>query len=680
MKSNLALFCIIGSLLVTPVIVLAADYHVGPGQSYTTIGSVPWYTLAAGDTVYIHYATYHEKFNISTRGTAQNPIRVIGVPDGSGNRPVIDGQNATTSTNNHHRWQTPNIIQWDGVVFIMPNSNDDAPLPGYIEIKNLEIKNGYKTSNFTAENGATLAYEGFAAGIYIRSCQYVTIENCVIHDNGQAIYAWTGAGGNWWDGLASNITIRGNYFYNNGQTGSYTEHQTYLEGLNTIYEYNYYGPQRSGAWGSDLKDRGAGTVIRYNYFDSAPSGWLIDLPEPENGWDALGFSNNEYKQVFIYGNVFVNNGNYSPNYFHWDEDHYAQGTTNPTGQHGRAAIAGGRLFFYNNTVLTIGNQSDFGYAASFHLFNTTYGGYECNPSGARPGIVDVRNNIFAVLPRTAGQPIPIQQFAYCDDQNFNFGVNWVSPGWVTNTSGSVTGLSNIFSPAGNDPGFVNIGTNDLHLTTGSSALNIAGPLAPEVINNYMGLDLTPIAQHVFRQLTEVRSGLTDLGAYQYNPSVPDTAPPTVVNFTMPTTASSLTVAISSFAASDNVGVTGYLITESSTAPAVSSPGWIASAPSSFTFSTAGSKTAYAWAKDAAGNLSASLSASVAITTPFTQLTISDALKVLRASVGLTTLTGSEQINYDVAPLGSNGLPIGNGVINIEDALLILRRSIGIGNW
>ncbi|KAB0668202.1 DNRLRE domain-containing protein [Oryzomonas sagensis] len=100
-------------------------------------------------------------------------------------------------------------------------------------------------------------------------------------------------------------------------------------------------------------------------------------------------------------------------------------------------------------------------------------------------------------------------------------------------------------------------------------------------------------------------------------TLPDTTAPTVGTFTMPATATSLTVAISSFTASDNVGVTGYLVTESATAPAASATGWSAGAPTSFTFSAAGSTTAYAWAMDAAGNVSAAKSSSVAITLPDT---------------------------------------------------------------
>jgi hypothetical protein len=97
------------------------------------------------------------------------------------------------------------------------------------------------------------------------------------------------------------------------------------------------------------------------------------------------------------------------------------------------------------------------------------------------------------------------------------------------------------------------------------------------------------------------------------PPTGDTTAPTITAFTIPATATSLTVSITSLVASDNVGITGYMLTESSTKPAASGAGWTASSPSSYTFGSAGAKTLYAWAKDAAGNVSSSKSASTTIT-------------------------------------------------------------------
>jgi len=103
----------------------------------------------------------------------------------------------------------------------------------------------------------------------------------------------------------------------------------------------------------------------------------------------------------------------------------------------------------------------------------------------------------------------------------------------------------------------------------------------------------------------------------------DITAPTVTAFVIPSISDSLSVPISTFTATDNTGgtgVTGYIVTESATAPDASVSGWSATAPTSYTFpdtTTNGLKTLYAWAKDAVGNVSTSRSATVTITLPVT---------------------------------------------------------------
>jgi hypothetical protein len=94
----------------------------------------------------------------------------------------------------------------------------------------------------------------------------------------------------------------------------------------------------------------------------------------------------------------------------------------------------------------------------------------------------------------------------------------------------------------------------------------------------------------------------------------DTAAPTVVTFSIPSTSTSLTVSISSIVATDNVGVTGYMVSQSSTKPAATASGWSTMPPSRFTFTATGTQSLYAYAKDAAGNVSAGLRATVTIST------------------------------------------------------------------
>ncbi|MEJ5376033.1 MAG: hypothetical protein WHX93_05600 [bacterium] len=131
-----------------------------------------------------------------------------------------------------------------------------------------------------------------------------------------------------------------------------------------------------------------------------------------------------------------------------------------------------------------------------------------------------------------------------------------------------------------------------------------------------------IGNHTFNAALEAKdsdgdgfSNLSEINARTFpgDPSskpATDTTSPTVTSFTIPSTSTSLTVPITSFTATDNVGVTGYALSESGSTPP---SGWSGSAPSSYTFSSAGTKTLYAWAKDAAGNISSPKSAQVSIT-------------------------------------------------------------------
>ncbi|HBI34804.1 TPA: hypothetical protein DDY33_01570, partial [Candidatus Nomurabacteria bacterium] len=63
------------------------------------------------------------------------------------------------------------------------------------------------------------------------------------------------------------------------------------------------------------------------------------------------------------------------------------------------------------------------------------------------------------------------------------------------------------------------------------------------------------------------------------------------------------------------GVTGYLLSESSTTPSASSGSWSSTPQTSYTFTTQGTKTLYAFAKDLAGNVSLSSSDTITITLP-----------------------------------------------------------------
>ena len=92
----------------------------------------------------------------------------------------------------------------------------------------------------------------------------------------------------------------------------------------------------------------------------------------------------------------------------------------------------------------------------------------------------------------------------------------------------------------------------------------------------------------------------------------DAAPPQIVGFALPAVWDSLTAPILDLSANDNVGIAGYLLSETTATPGANDGGWQSLRPTNYTFASAGEKTVYAWVKDAAGNVSAPASAATTV--------------------------------------------------------------------
>ena len=113
---------------------------------------------------------------------------------------------------------------------------------------------------------------------------------------------------------------------------------------------------------------------------------------------------------------------------------------------------------------------------------------------------------------------------------------------------------------------------------------------------------------------------------------PSTTAPSVFRFAVPQIYSGLTVPIRSFLATDNSGVSGYIITETAAVPDVNALGWTVAPPASYTFSSGGAKTLYAWVKDIENNVSAP---EIAVT----------------SVPGVYTITATAGSNGNINPLG-----------------------------
>lgn len=123
----------------------------------------------------------------------------------------------------------------------------------------MDIQNGYPTNSFTDRRGNTQNYANNAAAIHLEEGNHISIKGCNLHLCGNGIFSGH---------FTRNVLISGNHIYDNGVIGRYYEHNTYTESLGITYEYNHFGPLRTGCIGNNLKDRSAGTVIRYNWIES----------------------------------------------------------------------------------------------------------------------------------------------------------------------------------------------------------------------------------------------------------------------------------------------------------------------------------------------------------------------------------------------------------------------------
>jgi len=128
----------------------------------------------------------------------------------------------------------------------------------------------------------------------------------------------------------------------------------------------------------------------------------------------------------------------------------------------------------------------------------------------------------------------------------------------------------------------------------------------------------------------------------------DGTAPTVTSFTATTPSTSLNIPLTSFTASDNIAVTGYMITTSSTAPLAGDGGWTGTAPATYTIGSDGTYTLYPWAKDAAGNVSAVFATPRTVLVDTTAPTVSSTIPTNgTTSVALNssvTINWSENVN------------------------------------
>lgn len=367
--------------------------------------AVPWATLAAGDVVNIHHRAEPYRFivRVRARGTAASPIIINGVTDANGTRPVFHGSGArvaagcvTNDSNTVFNAANADAWQYREAIGLLGTANGisdpyDQQWPQYVEWRNLEITGCKLGAPWTDARGVSHTWSE-ASGMRLQNGKSITIENCVIHDNDFGVFTQSR---DQTEGTAvQEPVIRNCRIYGNGMVGRSTEHNLYIQARGPLIEGNYIGTLRAGALGSAYKSRSTGEVFRYNTVEAAQR--ILDFVEPEEQVQGL---NARADQPFVhcYGNLLVNDfkstygGSVQP--IHLGQDKFPEEggamkwvngvqVANPqltdadlripkTAEDGSTyyieATPRHTLFFWNNTVMYRGDQSDVWQVGVFDL-------------------------------------------------------------------------------------------------------------------------------------------------------------------------------------------------------------------------------------------------------------------------------------------------------------------------
>ncbi len=440
---------------------------VGPGEQYATPNDVPWEALAPSTLVRIHHRNepYRCKWVVNTVGTESAPLVVLGLRDDTtGARPMISGDGATTRLALDYWNEGRSVVKVGG-----SNLPTDDLVPAWVFIQGLDIRSGRPGYTFTDDAGNAGTYNSNAAAVHVEIGAHITIEDCEISDCGNGLFA--GA-------EVSDLSVRGNFVHANGIEGSIYEHNSYTECLGILFEYNRYGPLRPDCGGNNLKDRSAGTVIRYNWIEAGNR--QLDLVDTDH--QALR-DDPRYLTTLVYGNVLLeteNTGNSQILHYGGDSgdtDWYRKGT----------------LYFYHNTIV------------STRTGNTTLLRLSTDDEHA-----DVRNCVVHVT--ASGSHLAIR----ADAGVASLSHCWLTEGWVDSHDGAPNGsLATQDCVVGSDPGFVDLGNWALAPRVDAPLLGEAGPLAATAANH-------PVTrQYLVHQRGEARDDQPDpaLGAFAVAPAL-----------------------------------------------------------------------------------------------------------------------------------------------------------------
>jgi hypothetical protein len=466
------------------------DYQVGSGAGQlASLDQVPWQSLAAGDTVRIFPRAdpYRGKMLLTAHGTPAAPVRVCGVKGPNGERPVVDGSGATTRPGLVYGTRSNDALQQARAVVMINNGGEYTDYPTNIQIDGLVIRGAHPDYRFRDTGGAMQQYDDFGACIWIDRGHNIVIADNEITDCTNGIFSKSTDDGPF--AVTRNVRLVGNYIHGNGLAESDRLHNSYIQSVGAIYEFNFYGPLRANAGGAALKDRSVGTVVRFNRIEEGARS--IDLVEAED-FPETALADPAYRTTYVYGNQIWKSGD-TGSFFHYGGDHH--GST-PGGDWGEPLFRKGTLYFYHNTVRITGPGE---WSKLFQLSTTEEK-------------AEVWNNVFYF---EAGIPFPSMRqtseagAAWTAGGILNLGKNWINSNWVDSDEdhpvpGQLNGKANMLTGTA-----APIDLATLAPLAGSSIIDAAQALpavvAQHPVNHQLDLNFVP-------QPRAVTGAAADLGA------------------------------------------------------------------------------------------------------------------------------------------------------------------------
>lgn len=446
---------------------LGKTYEVGPSQTYKRLKDLPLKTLLAGSTIRVHNedgtglspTTYHEYIQLSNQATADQPIRICGVPDAIGNLPILDAANATG------RSDTSASAAGNGLLTIGGSTSGSA-WPAFngaqnIVVEGLHLRNARAGAAYTTPSGAAGTWQASAACLRIGDGHNVSlIGNEMDGCTTGAASLWNGST---WGGSSLNHLWEGNYIHRSGTAGSPSNHQMDLQGWGQVVQFNRMDGITPGSTGADLKSRGIHDVIRYNFFGdgSARDMDLVDVTSAAQfmsfgdffhqnptknsstySMDQLAAWQEAWNSHFAYGNIYVNSTSPAPIHFAYD-------------QSAAEAARKGSLYWYNNTFYeTLCSTCS---SQLWTMFDTSAGAGSYLPQ-TEFQTVQAFNNLVWMDSTTK----PVFQWNNSDAFIGMGGSNLLSAGWGANTLKG--GIGDGWNATSNSAAYQNADNLALHIS------------------------------------------------------------------------------------------------------------------------------------------------------------------------------------------------------------------------